>query len=176
MIVFNTNILDVNKDDIAVTKTEYRGWTQMQLLKHPRSPPGFSSVAQSLVSCEHILSLSFVLSVALRFTASTRRFGIVKLFLQYIAHLHYYICKCSQFQVNYLSHLLLTLELLPIMKQSGDDNRIVLVSSSAHEYHTTPFSVENIAAKQYNKESFPRFKYYGNSKLYQVFIITSILF
>ena len=81
MIVFNTNILDVNKDDIAVTKTEYRGWTQMQLLKHPRSPPGFSSVAQSLVSCEHILSLSFVLSVALRFTASTRRFGIVKLFL-----------------------------------------------------------------------------------------------
>ena len=72
------------------------------------------------------------------------------------------------FQVNYLSHLLLTLELLPIMKQSGDDNRIVLVSSKAHEYHTTPFSVENIAAKQYNKESFPRFKYYGNSKLYQV--------
>jgi len=62
------------------------------------------------------------------------------------------------------------------MKQSGEDNRIVLVSSKVHEYHTTPFSVENIAAKQYNKESFPRFKYYGNSKLYQVFIITSILF
>ena len=81
MVVFITNILDVNKDDIAVTKTENRGWTEMQLLKHPRSPPGFSSVDQSLVSCEHILSLSFVFSVALRFTASTRRFGIVKLFL-----------------------------------------------------------------------------------------------
>jgi hypothetical protein len=61
------------------------------------------------------------------------------------------------------------------MKQSGDDNRIVLVSSKAHEYHTTPFSVENIAAKQYNKESFPRFKYYGNSKLYQVLINAWVL-
>jgi hypothetical protein len=51
------------------------------------------------------------------------------------------------------------------MKQSGDDNRIVLVSGIGHQYHTIPFSVENITAKQYNKDSFPRFKYYHNSKL-----------
>lgn len=74
----------------------------------------------------------------------------------------------TMFQVNYLSHLLLTFHLLPIMKRSGDDNRVILVSSHGHNNHSTPFSVDKIQGKQYNADNFPRFKYYGNSKLYQI--------
>ncbi|CAC5376700.1 RDH12 [Mytilus coruscus] len=50
----------------------------------------------------------------------------------------------TMFQVNYLSHLLLTFHLLPIMKRSGDDNRVILVSSHGHNNHSTPFSVDKI--------------------------------
>lgn len=74
----------------------------------------------------------------------------------------------TMFQVNYLSQLLLTFHLLPIMKRSGDDSRIILVSSYGHTVHSTPFTVDKIQGKQHNADNFPRFKYYGNSKLYQI--------
>lgn len=37
-------------------------------------------------------------------------------------------------RVNYLGHFLLVSKLLPIMLDSGDDCRIIMVSSSAHVY------------------------------------------
>ncbi|VDI32999.1 WW domain-containing oxidoreductase [Mytilus galloprovincialis] len=74
----------------------------------------------------------------------------------------------TMFQVNYLSQLLLTFHLLPVMKRSGDDSRVILVSSHGHNFHSTPFTVDKIQGKQHNADNFPRFKYYGNSKLYQI--------
>ncbi|XP_041354315.1 WW domain-containing oxidoreductase-like [Gigantopelta aegis] len=68
------------------------------------------------------------------------------------------------FQVNYLGHFLLVAHLLPIMKQSGDDCRIVFVSSSAHEYGN--FNLEKAQAKI--ETDYSRMKYYGNSKMYQI--------
>ena len=58
--------------------------------------------------------------------------------------------------INYLSHLLITLHLLPIMKQSGEDNRIILVSSVAHNYLISPFNLEQITT-QLTNDAFERF-------------------
>lgn len=70
------------------------------------------------------------------------------------------------FQVNYLAHFLLVTKLLPIMLDSGEDCRIVLVSSEAHL--TSSFDLEKAQGKHHTKENFKRLQYYGNSKLYQI--------
>lgn len=70
-------------------------------------------------------------------------------------------------QVNYLSHLLICLHFLPLMKQSGyDDCRIVLVSSAAHLM--ARFDISTIQGNHVTKDNFERLKYYGNSKLYMI--------
>ena len=71
----------------------------------------------------------------------------------------------AQFQVNHLSHFLLTLELLPIMLDTASntgDCRIVFVSSRLHM--TGSFTPGNMNAE----EDYSRTKFYGNSKLYNV--------
>ena len=71
----------------------------------------------------------------------------------------------SQFQVNHLSHFLLTLELLPIIldtAESCNDCRIVLVSSIAHR--TGVFDPQNMNGEV----SYGRIQFYWNSKLYNV--------
>lgn len=70
------------------------------------------------------------------------------------------------FKVNYLGHFLLVTKLLPVMLNSGEDCRIVLVSSEA--YLTSSFDLEKAQGKHHTKENFKRLQYYGNSKLYQV--------
>ena len=64
--------------------------------------------------------------------------------------------------MNYLSHFLLILLLLPVLRETGGDCRILNVSSSAHKAGT--FDLDNIQAQK----SYDRMKFYGNSKLFQV--------
>ncbi|XP_033740347.1 retinol dehydrogenase 14-like [Pecten maximus] len=70
------------------------------------------------------------------------------------------------FQVNYLSQYLLAAHLLPIMKTSGEDCRIVLVSSEAHRY--SEFNLDRIQGKHCNEQNFGRVLFYGNSKAFQI--------
>lgn len=84
---------------------------------------------------------------------------------------HYFFLSCIEltsdgfekhFQVNYLSHFLLTLHLLPLIKQSGPHSRIINVSSKGHMF--SEVKLENIQAQK----SFNVTKCYGNSKVFQV--------
>ena len=68
----------------------------------------------------------------------------------------------SALQVNYLGHFLLILHLLPVLRETGVDCRIISVSSIAHE--RGKFDLDNIQAQR----SYNRFIFYGNSKLFQV--------
>lgn len=71
----------------------------------------------------------------------------------------------SHFQVNHLSHFLLTLELLPLMvdsAQSSGDGRIVIVSSMLH--NSGVFAPGNLNAER----SYSRTQFYSNSKLFNV--------
>ena len=71
----------------------------------------------------------------------------------------------AQFQVNHLSHFLLTLELLPIILDTASecgDCRIVIVSSRLHS--SGVFAPGNMNAEQ----EYIRNKFYSNSKLYNV--------
>nr|XP_006823711.1 PREDICTED: retinol dehydrogenase 12-like [Saccoglossus kowalevskii] len=68
----------------------------------------------------------------------------------------------KQFQVNYLSHFLLTLQLLPLLKSSSPGSRIINVSSVGHA--RGELNLENIQAQL----SYSRIPFYGNSKLYQI--------
>ncbi|XP_060082478.1 dehydrogenase/reductase SDR family member on chromosome X-like [Ylistrum balloti] len=70
------------------------------------------------------------------------------------------------FQVNYLSHFLLTAHLLPIMKTSGPDCRVILVSSIAHRM--TSFQYDEIQGKQFTENTFDGLTFYNRSKLYQI--------
>ncbi|XP_033740244.1 WW domain-containing oxidoreductase-like [Pecten maximus] len=70
------------------------------------------------------------------------------------------------FQVNYLSQYLLSAHLLPIMKTSGEDCRIVLVSSEVHRY--SEFNLDRIQGRQFNERNFKRTLFYGNSKAFQI--------
>lgn len=70
------------------------------------------------------------------------------------------------FQVNYLSHFLIAAHFIPIMKKSGDDCRIINVSSEAIKVAT--FDISTIQGKQSTPENFDRLNYYGRSKLYQI--------
>ncbi|KAL3883244.1 hypothetical protein ACJMK2_029527 [Sinanodonta woodiana] len=68
-------------------------------------------------------------------------------------------------QVNYLSHFIITAHLLPIMRKSGEDCRIVLVSSDAHRSCNFDLTKINYSG---DPEKFGRWDYYGRSKLYQI--------
>ena len=71
----------------------------------------------------------------------------------------------AQFQVNHLSHFLLTLELLPLMIETAvttKDCRIIFVSSRLHTRGS--FTPGNMNAE----EEYSRMRFYGNSKLYNV--------
>lgn len=68
----------------------------------------------------------------------------------------------SAIQVNHLSPFLLTLELLPILKESAPDSRVVFVASSAHKNGVLDPS--NLQAER----SYGRMKFYQNSKLFNV--------
>ncbi|KAL5010378.1 hypothetical protein ScPMuIL_012683 [Solemya velum] len=68
------------------------------------------------------------------------------------------------FQVNYLSHFLIAAHFLPVMKMSGDDCRIINVSSLAESLAN--FDMETIQGK--GASNFGRFDHYGRSKLYQI--------
>ena len=66
-------------------------------------------------------------------------------------------------QVNYLSHLLLVLKLLPVMKESVTaDARVIFVSSKMEA--RGEFTLDNIQGQL----SYDRSKFYANSKLYMV--------
>eukprot|EP00057_Strongylocentrotus_purpuratus_P032765 XP_788774.2 PREDICTED: dehydrogenase/reductase SDR family member on chromosome X isoform X3 [Strongylocentrotus purpuratus] len=65
------------------------------------------------------------------------------------------------FQVNYLSHFLLTLHLLPVLKASGGNAKVILVSSMA--YRQVGWHEDNIQSN--NKDQMTR---YGSTKLYQI--------
>eukprot|EP00057_Strongylocentrotus_purpuratus_P001728 XP_001201124.2 PREDICTED: dehydrogenase/reductase SDR family member on chromosome X [Strongylocentrotus purpuratus] len=69
------------------------------------------------------------------------------------------------FQINYLSHFLLILHLLPVLKSSGPGARIVSVSSSLYS-----FANWNASDLQCLKNN-DRGKRYSNSKCYQVLIL-----
>ncbi|XP_071113279.1 polyprenol dehydrogenase-like [Haliotis cracherodii] len=75
------------------------------------------------------------------------------------------------FQVNYLGHFLIVAHLLPIMKTSGEDCRIVFTSSLAHKFAT--FNLDKAQAK--NPSDFSNLRFYGNSKLYQIQHMFSLL-
>ena len=71
----------------------------------------------------------------------------------------------AQFQVNHLSHFLLTLELLPVMVDTAatsKDGRVVFVSSRLHARGA--FMPGNMNAEV----EYSRTRFYGNSKLYNV--------
>ncbi|XP_067674580.1 retinol dehydrogenase 12-like [Haliotis asinina] len=70
----------------------------------------------------------------------------------------------THFQVNYLSHFLIVAHLLPIMKTSGEDCRIVFTSSLAHK--GARFDLEKAQAQ--NPSDYGRMRYYSNSKMYQI--------
>ena len=68
-------------------------------------------------------------------------------------------------QVNHLSHFLLTLELLPALRRGSQERgeaRVVIVSSASHT--SAVFNPANMNGEQ----SYSRYTFYGNSKLYNV--------
>ncbi|XP_063956598.1 retinol dehydrogenase 12-like [Lytechinus pictus] len=98
-------------------------------------------------------------------------------------HLHILVCNAGMafgpdepsvdgmeihFQVNYLSHFLLTLHLLPVLKSSGPNTRIVLVSSLAYSFarwNEDDMQCLNTANKT---------TVYSNTKLYQIMQMFSL--
>lgn len=68
-------------------------------------------------------------------------------------------------QVNYLSHVVVVAKLLPIMKNSGDDCRILLMSSNSHKWCTFDLSTMNYSGPV---DGYSSINYYGRSKLYQI--------
>ena len=70
----------------------------------------------------------------------------------------------TTFQVNYLSHFLLTLLLMEKLKKSAP-SRIVNVSSLAHESKRLKLQLDDFVL---SKESFDAFQRYAESKLAQV--------
>lgn len=75
------------------------------------------------------------------------------------------------YQVNYLSHFLIVAHLLPTLKNSGDDARIVLVSSEAHRM-AKGFDPDYAAGKI--PREYDGFKMYSKTKLYQIMQMYSI--
>lgn len=74
-------------------------------------------------------------------------------------------------QVNYLSHFLMVAKLLPVMRKSGPDCRILFMSSDAHR--ACSFDVQTMNYEG-NASKFGRLDYYGRSKLYQIMQMYSL--
>ena len=70
--------------------------------------------------------------------------------------------------MNYLGHFIIIVKLLPIMRHSGDDCRILLMSSDAHRSCSFDLNTMNYEG---NPTRFGRLDYYGRSKLYQVHFV-----
>lgn len=77
------------------------------------------------------------------------------------------------YQVNYLSHFLIVAHFLPIMKVSGNDCRIVLVSSEAHR-RAGGFDPDYAAGKIPSDDKYNAFRLYAKTKLYQIMQMYSI--
>ena len=74
------------------------------------------------------------------------------------------------FQVNHLGHMLLTLELLPLLLDtaaSSGDGRIIFVSSMLH-FYAQHFDVGKLSPEE---QDYSRFAAYNNSKLYNVCLL-----
>jgi hypothetical protein len=54
------------------------------------------------------------------------------------------------------------------MLSSGEDCRLLFVSSAAHT--SASFDLEKAQGKHHTKDNFKRMVYYGNSKIYQVLV------
>ena len=77
---------------------------------------------------------------------------------------YYNVTLSSYLQFNYLSHFLLTLHLIPLMKKLPDA-RIINVTSAAH--NNGEFNIKNVQGfSNYDKA-----KFFANSQLYQVYKI-----
>jgi WW domain-containing oxidoreductase len=72
------------------------------------------------------------------------------------------------FQVNYLSHFLLTLQLLPVLKASAPDTRIISLSSAA--YPRGVFNSNDVEGTA----SYSAFQSYCNTKLFSVMMMFSL--
>jgi NAD(P)-dependent dehydrogenase (short-subunit alcohol dehydrogenase family) len=91
-------------------------------------------------------------------------------------HSHYnllFIAKTGDgfeqiFQVNYLSHFLLTLQLLPVLKASAPDTRIISLSSAA--YPRGVFNSNDVEGTA----SYSAFQSYCNTKLFSVMMMFSL--
>ncbi|XP_038048265.1 dehydrogenase/reductase SDR family member on chromosome X-like [Patiria miniata] len=68
----------------------------------------------------------------------------------------------SHFQVNYLSHLLIVLHLMPLLQTGAPDSRIVLLSSAAHK--GGKLDLDNMQGRK----SYSRIGAYGSSKAYMI--------
>lgn len=68
-------------------------------------------------------------------------------------------------QVNYLSHFIMIGKLLPVMKKSGPDCRILLMSSDAYKAASFDLNTMNYSG---SPGDYGLWDYYGRSKLYQI--------
>ena len=68
-------------------------------------------------------------------------------------------------QVNYLSHFIIIAKLLSIMKRSGDDCRVLMMSSLGHKRSGFDMKTINYEGDPAN---YPEREYYRRSKLYQI--------
>ena len=75
-------------------------------------------------------------------------------------------------QVNYLSHFIMIAKLLPIMKQSGDDCRLLMMSSFVHEW--SDFDMKTINYEG-DPQNYSTHVYYRRSKLYQIMQMFAML-
>ncbi|XP_052087770.1 WW domain-containing oxidoreductase-like [Mytilus californianus] len=75
------------------------------------------------------------------------------------------------YQVNYLSHFLIVAHLLPIMKVSGNDCRIILVSGEAHK-KAKGFDPDYAAGKI--PHHYDGYRMFAKTKLYQIMQMYSI--
>lgn len=73
---------------------------------------------------------------------------------------------CFMFQVNHLSHVLLSLELLPVIEKGG---RITFLSSRLHAQ--AEFNAERLEGD----ERVGELKLYSNSKLYNVCDVSALM-
>ncbi|XP_021369957.1 WW domain-containing oxidoreductase-like [Mizuhopecten yessoensis] len=73
------------------------------------------------------------------------------------------------FQVNYLSHFLIAVSLLPVMRMSGRDCRIVFLSSLW--YKSGKFDIKKINAEQETSDTYKSDYYYQKSKLYLIMLM-----
>lgn len=121
--------------------------------------------------CIHIYSFILFLTPALLLSSS-----VYVLLIMYEHDNNYNnINNCVNNQVNHLSPLLLTLELLPIILESASasgDGRIVFMSSSAHSM----VGWEPDKMNPQTEQQYDRMRVYGYSKLFNVHMLLCIVY